>query len=114
MPTWFEVVIVASIVALVVSLIVIYNQRDCITRLNNMYTSSDSSRRYLERLLICRSAEVAVSDELLAVYRALAKKLVSAHVTSTHIHLKVRSDYAQDGDLEKALGEITAVLRDSL
>lgn len=114
MPDWLEVVIGVN-AALVIALSLVAH---CLSRrlhdLRFTVTFLEVNKEYLERMLICRSAEVAVSDELLAVYRALAKKLVSAHVTSTHIHLKVRSDYAQDGDLEKALGEITAVLRDSL
>lgn len=98
----------------VVKLVIIYNQRECINRLSNMYTSSDSFREYWKGKAECRAAEIKVLEEMLATYRPLAKKLVSVHVTSTHLHLKVRSDYAQDGNLEKAIGEITAILKDQL
>lgn len=114
MPTWFEVVIGVNAVLVIALSLVAHCLSRRLLNLRLTVTFFEVNKEHLERVLSCQLAKIQVNEELLAVYRALAKKLVSAHVTSTHIHLKVRSDYAQDGDLEKALGEITAVLRDSL
>lgn len=109
-----EIAAVILAISSIMMAVLIYYQRACINSLNNMYTHTEGYAKYYQGLYTCKEDEVKVLNELLDTYRPLAKKLVSVHVTSTYLHLKVRSDYAQDGDASKAIDEIAAILKDQL
>lgn len=119
MFSWSDVNLLQVAVVLLTSLViaksyVIYSLFGENAQLKVNHSDAKNMQEYYRKVAEFRKAEIKVLEEMLAVYRPLAKKLVSVHTTSTHLHLKVRSDYAQDGDLNKAIGEITAILKDQL